>query len=43
MERAREVAESIVAADPDLDDHPTLLEEVRSLLDQANADFLFKS
>jgi ATP-dependent DNA helicase RecG len=43
VERAREVAESIVAADPDLDDHPTLLEEVRSLLDQANADFLFKS
>jgi ATP-dependent DNA helicase RecG len=43
VERAREVAESIVAADPDLDHHPTLLEEVRSLLDHANADFLFKS
>jgi ATP-dependent DNA helicase RecG len=43
VERAREVAESIVDADPDLDEHPTLLEEVRSLLDEADAAFLFKS
>jgi len=43
VERAREVAESIADADPELADHPGLLEEVRSLLDEANAAFLFKS
>jgi ATP-dependent DNA helicase RecG len=41
--RAREVAESIVDSDPELDEHPELLDELRSTLDEEDAAFLFKS
>jgi ATP-dependent DNA helicase RecG len=43
VEHARRVAEDIVDADPDLSDHPTLLDEVRFILDDEDATFLFKS
>jgi ATP-dependent DNA helicase RecG len=43
VEHARTVAEEIVDADPDLSDHPTLLDEVRFILDDDDAAFLFKS
>jgi ATP-dependent DNA helicase RecG len=43
VEHARKVAEEIVDADPDLSDHPTLLDEVRFILDEDDAAFLFKS
>jgi ATP-dependent DNA helicase RecG len=43
VEHARRVAENIVDADPDLSDHPTLLDEVRFILDDEDATFLFKS
>ncbi len=40
---AREAAERIVDADPGLANHPALLEEVRFILDEEDAAFLFKS
>ena len=43
VEQARKVAEEIVDVDPDLSDHPTLLDEVRFILDEDDAAFLFKS
>ncbi len=43
VERAREVAEAIVDADPELAAHPALLDEVRFTLDDEDAAFLFKS
>jgi ATP-dependent DNA helicase RecG len=43
VERAREVAEEIVSADPDLERHRELLEEVRLILDEEDAAYLFKS
>jgi ATP-dependent DNA helicase RecG len=43
IERAREVAESIVDADPDLAEHPDLLEEVGLVVNAEDAAFLFKS
>jgi ATP-dependent DNA helicase RecG len=43
VERAREAAEAIVDADPDLEGHPILLDELRSTLDETEAAFLFKS
>ncbi|MGH9046766.1 MAG: ATP-dependent DNA helicase RecG [Acidimicrobiales bacterium] len=43
VERAREVAESIVEEDPDLRAHPALLDEVRFTIDAEEAAFLFKS
>ena len=43
VERAREVAEAIVDADPDLEGHPLLLDELRSTLSEDEAAFLFKS
>ncbi|HXR54280.1 MAG TPA: ATP-dependent DNA helicase RecG [Acidimicrobiales bacterium] len=43
VEHARTVAEAIVEADPDLEDHPVLLDEVRFTLDEDDAAFLFKS
>ncbi|HZQ29454.1 MAG TPA: DNA helicase RecG, partial [Acidimicrobiales bacterium] len=43
IERARQVAFEIVDADPLLAGHPVLEDEVRSLLDPDEAEFLFKS
>lgn len=43
LDDARRVAFAIVDADPLLDDHPVLAEEIRSLLDPDEAEFLFKS
>ncbi len=43
VERARQVAESIADADPDLAEHPELLDDVRLVLDADDATFLFKS
>jgi ATP-dependent DNA helicase RecG len=43
VERARLLAEEIVEADPDLTEHPGLLEEVSLVLDEQDAAFLFKS
>jgi ATP-dependent DNA helicase RecG len=40
---AREVAATIVAADPDLSEHPRLAEEVRRLDESEQADFLGKA
>ncbi|HVB93969.1 MAG TPA: ATP-dependent DNA helicase RecG [Acidimicrobiales bacterium] len=41
--KAREVAEQLVAADPDLTDHPLLIDELRIFVDDEEAGFLFKS
>jgi len=41
--RAREVAFALVDADPGLDGHPLLREEMGLLLEPAEAEFLFKS
>jgi ATP-dependent DNA helicase RecG len=41
--RAREVAFAIVDADPQLRDHELLAEEIRLLIDDDEAEFLFKS
>jgi ATP-dependent DNA helicase RecG len=41
--RAREVAFAIVDADPTLEGHPLLREELGLLLDEEEAEFLFKS
>jgi ATP-dependent DNA helicase RecG len=41
--KAREVAEDIVGADPDLSDHPLLTDELRIFLDDEESAFLFKS
>jgi ATP-dependent DNA helicase RecG len=41
--RAREVAFAIVDADPHLRDHGVLAEEIRLLIDDDEAEFLFKS
>ena len=41
--QARDVAFSIVDADPHLADHPLLADEVRALVEPEEADFLFKS
>jgi ATP-dependent DNA helicase RecG len=43
VERARQVAEAVVREDPELSAHPTLLEEVRLVLDSEESTFLFKS
>ncbi|MGH8995361.1 MAG: helicase-related protein, partial [Acidimicrobiales bacterium] len=43
VQRAREVAEEIVADDPELAMHPVLADEVRFTLDDEEAAFLFKS
>jgi ATP-dependent DNA helicase RecG len=43
LEHAREVAEAVVGADPVLAEHPVLSEEVRLLLDEEEAAFLFRS
>ena len=43
MSRAREVAFDIVDNDPTLTKHETLAEEVRLLIDDDEAEFLFKS
>jgi ATP-dependent DNA helicase RecG len=43
VERAREAAFAVVDADPLLADHPALGDEVRALLDEDEAAFLFKS
>jgi len=40
---AREVATEVVDSDPTLKDHPELADELRLLLDEAEAEFLFKS
>jgi ATP-dependent DNA helicase RecG len=40
---ARRIAFDIVDADPGLAENPLLAEEVRLLIDDAEADFLFKS
>jgi hypothetical protein len=40
---ARRIAFDIVDADPGLVENPLLAEEVRLLIDDAEADFLFKS
>jgi ATP-dependent DNA helicase RecG len=43
VDRARLVAEEIVDADPDLAEHTELLDEVRLILDEEDATYLFKS
>jgi len=43
VSRAREVAFAIVDADPHLEDHALLAEEIRLLIDDDEAEFLFKS
>ena len=43
MSRAREVAFDVVDNDPALKNHGTLAEEVRLLIDEDEAEFLFKS
>ena len=43
VQQARAVAFSVVDADPLLDRHPVLADEVRALVEQEEADFLFKS
>jgi ATP-dependent DNA helicase RecG len=43
VSRAREVAFDVVDADPTLSDHEILAEEVRLLIDDDEAEFLFKS
>jgi len=37
------VAEELTAEDPVLDAHPLLADELRLFLDEAEAEFLFKS
>lgn len=41
--KAREMAEDIVRADPSLGEHPLLADELRLLIDDEEAAFLFKS
>ena len=43
LDEARRVAEEIVAADPQLESHPELEEEVRLLLGADEGEYLFKS
>ena len=43
LDEARRVAEEIVAADPQLESHPELEEEVRLLLSADEGEYLFKS
>jgi hypothetical protein len=43
VERAREVAFALVGDGTGLVDHPVLAAEVRDLLDDEEAEFLFKS
>jgi ATP-dependent DNA helicase RecG len=43
VEAARRAAERIVDADPELDDHPELADELRVFLDPEDEAFLFKS
>ena len=40
---ARSLAVELVAADPDLDDHRLLVDELRLFVDEDEAEFLFKS
>jgi ATP-dependent DNA helicase RecG len=41
--QAREVAFDLVDSDPGLANHPVLFDEVRSMIDEDEAEFLFKS
>ena len=43
LDEARRVAEELTAEDPVLDAHPLLADELRLFLDEAEAEFLFKS
>jgi ATP-dependent DNA helicase RecG len=43
VSRAREMAFDVVDADPTLSDHALLAEEVRLMIDDDEAEFLFKS
>ncbi|HJR26643.1 MAG TPA: ATP-dependent DNA helicase RecG [Acidimicrobiales bacterium] len=43
VQHARDAAEQIVAADPTLEDHPELADELRLFLDPEDEAFLFKS
>ncbi len=43
VRRARDVATSIVDSDPTLARHPVLVDEVRTMVDEEEAQFLFKS
>jgi len=43
VRRAREVAFAVVDEDPFLEAHPTLVDEIRAVVDPDDAAFLFKS
>jgi ATP-dependent DNA helicase RecG len=43
VRRARDVAVSVVEDDPGLERHPVLADEIRTMVDEEEAAFLFKS
>jgi hypothetical protein len=43
VRRARDVAVSVVGDDPALEHHPVLADEIRTMVDEDEAAFLFKS